>query len=275
MTEQSAIPARQTVLPPIADPTVHTEIDRLARRYLNAGGVAMEVMNAVGGKAEALMDRLPGPVRNRMDRITLGVLNRSFDAASHSRGVLADRGDWFNRLLSTTSGAVGGFAGIAGATLELPVTITLLLRAIMDIAAEHGFDPDSDLARREALHVFASAGPLADDEGADLGLVAARMTITGQTIQGMIAKVAPKLSASLAQKLAAQTVPILGAVAGATINYNFTRYYQEVARVQFGLLRLSEETGLPREALVEALLLRMEQVRPGSAAKTIGRRNAH
>ncbi|MDT1061633.1 EcsC family protein [Paracoccus sp. CPCC 101403] len=274
MTEQSSISTRQSVLPPITDPTVHAELDRLARRYLNAGGMAMELMNAVGGKAENLLDRLPKPVRSRMDRITLGVLDRSFSAASRSRGVLADRGDWFNRMLSTTSGAVGGLAGIAGATLELPVTITLLLRAIMDIAAEHGFDPDSDLARREALHVFASAGPLADDEGADLGLVTARMTITGQTIQGLIAKVAPKLSASLAQKLAAQTVPILGAFAGAAINYNFTRYYQEVARVQFGLLRLSQETGLPREALVEALLLRMEQVRPGSTAKTARRQAA-
>lgn len=62
----------------------------------------------------------------------------------HGRGgVLRDRGDMFNRLLSTTSGAVGGLAGIGGAMLELPVTITLLLRAIMDIAAEHGRDPDA------------------------------------------------------------------------------------------------------------------------------------
>lgn len=63
-------------------------------------------------------------------------------------------------------------------------------------------------------------------------------------------------------KLAAQTVPVLGAVAGATINYHFTRYYREIARVHFGLLRLSQETGIPREALIEALELRMNQLRP-------------
>ncbi len=79
----------------------------------------------------------------------------------------------------------------------------------------------------------------------------------------MIARVAPRLSASMAQKLAAQTVPVLGAVAGATINYHFTRYYQEIARVHFGLLRLSQETGIPREALIEALEIRMNQLRPG------------
>ncbi|MTH65124.1 EcsC family protein [Paracoccus shanxieyensis] len=271
MTDHTPIPTRQAVLPPINDPTIHAEIDRLAQRYLSAGGIAMEVMNAVGGRAEDLIQRLPKPVRGRIDKITYAALDRAFDAASRSRGMLRNRGDWFNRALSTASGAAGGFAGIAGATVEMPVTVTLLLRAIMDIAAEHGFDPDSDVARREALHVFASAGPLASDEGADLGLLAARMAITGQTVQTLIAKVAPKLSVSLAQKLAAQTVPLFGAVAGAAINYNFTRYYQEIARVQFGLLRLSEETGVPREALVEALLLRMEQRRPGSTRKTLRR----
>ena len=267
MTNPDTASSRASVLPPITDPTVHAEIDRLARRYLNAGGIGMDVLNMIGIKAEFLLDRLPTSVRTRMDRITLAALNRAFDAASLSRGLLTERGDWFNRMLSTTSGAVGGMAGIAGAALEMPLTITLLLRAIMDIAAEHGIDPDSDIARREALTVFAAAGPLNSDEGADLAFLAARMSITGQTVQGLIARVAPKLSASLTQKLAAQAVPVLGAVAGGAINYSFTRYYQEIARVNFGLLRMSRESGLPREALVEALLLRMEQIRPGSTGE--------
>ncbi len=273
MTEQTPIPLRQAVLPPIDDPTVHVAIDGLARRYLRAGGVGMELLVVVGGKAEGLIERLPAAVRGRMDRITLAALNHAFDAASRSRGLVRERGDMFNRLLSTTSGAVGGLAGISGAVLELPVTVTLLLRAIMDIAAEHGFDPVSDEARREALHVFASAGPLSDDDGTDMGLLAARMTLTGQTVQALITRVAPRLSASLAQKLAAQAVPILGALAGASINYSFTRYYQELARVHFGLLRLSQETGIPREALTEALELRMNQLRPGTSTPKPPRRN--
>ncbi|WP_347266880.1 EcsC family protein [Paracoccus sp. (in: a-proteobacteria)] len=266
MTTNAQIDSRQAVLPPITDPTVHAEIDRLARRYLDAGGIGMELVSAIGGRAESLLARLPDAVRAQSDRLTLRALNRAFGAASLSRGWLRERGDGFNRMLSTASGAVGGLAGIGGAVLELPLTVTLLLRAIMDIAAEHGFEPDSDRIRREALHVFAAAGPLADDDGTDLGLIAARVTITGTTVQALIARVAPRLSVSLAQKLAAQTVPVLGAAAGAAINYSFTRYYQELARVHFGLLRLSQETGLPREALIEALELRMRQLRPGRQA---------
>lgn len=256
---------RQMVLPPINDPSVHEQVDRLARRYLDASGLGMEIMHVVGSGAEGLVDKLPGFVRGRLDRITRAALNRAFSTASGSRRLLRDRGEWFNRMASTVSGAAGGVGGFAGALIELPVTITLLLRAMLDIAAEHGLDTDSEEVRMECLRIFAAAGPMAEDDGTDLGLLAARLSITGQSLQGLISKVAPKLSVSMGQKLAAQAAPVFGAVVGASINYTFTRYYQELARVHFGLMRLSHETGIPHEALVEALRLsaeRLDQRRP-------------
>ena len=126
---------------------------------------------------------------------------------------------------------------------------------MLDIAAEHGLDPDSDEVRMECLRIFAAAGPMAEDDGTDLGLLAARLSVTGQTLQGLISRVAPRLSVSLGQKLAAQAAPVFGAVVGASINYTFARYYQELARVHFGIMRLARETGLPQEALTEALRL--------------------
>lgn len=246
---------RQAVLPPITDPGVHDQIDRLARRYLDAGGLGMELMAIVGDSAEGLISRLPDFVRSRLDRITRAALNRAFGAAAGSRRVLGDRGEWFNRMASTVSGAAGGVGGLPGALIELPVTVTLLVRAMLDIAAEHGLDPDSDEVRLECLRIFAAAGPMSDDDATDLGLLAARLSVTGQTVQGLISRVAPRLSVSLGQKLAAQAAPIFGAVVGASINYTFARYYQELARVHFGIMRLSHETGLPHEALVEALRL--------------------
>lgn len=263
------IPQRQAVLPPIDDPTVHVQIDRLARRYVDAGGLGMEILATIGGSAQGLIDRLPGFVRVRLDDITLAALNRAFKAAARSRRLVRDRGDWFNRLASTVSGAAGGVAGLPGAMIELPVTVTMLLRAILEIAAEHGLDPDSDEVRIEALRVFAAAGPMAEDDGTDLGLLAAKMSITGQTVQGLIARIAPRLSAVLGQKLAAQATPIFGALAGASINYTFARYYQEIARVHFGLLRLAQETDLPREALTEAIRLRIEDIQDRRAARRV------
>ena len=252
---------RQMVLPPITDPSIHHQIDALARRYLAAGGLGMELMTIIGNSAEGLIDRLPGFVRARLDRVTQAALHRAFSAAVGSRRYVRDRGDWFNRMASTISGAAGGVAGLPGAMVELPVTVTLLLRAMLDIAAEHGLDPESDEVRMECLRVFAAAGPMAEDDQTDLGLLAARLSVTGQTVQGLISRVAPRLSVSLGQKMAAQAAPIFGAVAGASINYTFARYYQEVARVHFGVVRLAQETGLPHEALVEQLRLAILRAR--------------
>lgn len=243
----------QLVLPPITDPAMREQIARLARRHVEAGGLGMEIMSMVGNSAENLIERLPAFVRNRLDRMTRIALSRAFSAASGSRRMMRDRGDLFNRMASTVSGAAGGAAGLPGAVVELPFTVTLLLRAMLDIAAEHGLDPESEEVRKECLRIFAAAGPMEEDDGTDLGLLAARMTVTGQTVQGLISKVAPRLSVSLGQKLAAQSAPVFGAVVGASINFTFARYYQEIARVHFGLLRLSRETGIPHEALVEAL----------------------
>ena len=263
----TSISSRQAILPPIDDPSVHVQIDKLARRYVDAGGLIMEMLASVGGSAQGLVDRLPGFVRKRMDRITLVALNRAFDAATRSRRYVRDRGDWFNRLASTVSGAAGGMAGLPGAMVELPLTVTMLLRAILEIAAEHGLDPDSEEVRMEALRVFAAAGPMSEDDGTDLGLLAAKLSITGQTVQGIIARIAPRLSLVLGQKLAAQATPVFGAMAGASINFAFAGYYQEIARVHFGVLRLARETGLPREALTEALRDRIAQLQSQRGTK--------
>jgi uncharacterized protein (DUF697 family) len=76
-------------------------------------------------------------------------------------------------------------------------------------------------------------------------------------MQKLIATVAPKLATALGQKLAAQTVPILGAVAGAGTNFAYTRYYQQIAHVQFGLRRLAVDADLPQDELVLRLRSRM------------------
>ena len=38
-------------------------LEALAKRYRNAGGMGMQVLSLIGGKAEGLLDRLPGDVR--------------------------------------------------------------------------------------------------------------------------------------------------------------------------------------------------------------------
>ncbi|MFN3527081.1 MAG: EcsC family protein, partial [Paracoccus sp. (in: a-proteobacteria)] len=229
----------------------------LALRYRGAAGPLMRVIARIGRGAGAVA--LPGAIGGPLDRAARAALERAWRAANVSRGLLRNRGDRFNRLATTLAGAAGGAAGIAGALAELPVTITLLTRAMLDIADEHGLDTNSEEVRLECLRIFAAAGPMSDPDGPAMGLPSLGVPLAGQTAQGVIAHAAPRLAAVLGQKLAAQSAPVIGALAGAAINHGFVSYYQDLARVHFGLIRLSQETGLPPEALAEALRLRLSQ----------------
>lgn len=233
------------------------ELDRLAARYRAAGGIGVQFMTLLGGKAETLIERLPAPVREGLEDGTERALKLAMRAAQGSRRAVPDQAEWVNTAVSTAMGAAGGFGGLPSAMVELPATVTVLLRAIQGVAGEHGFDPGAENVQFDCIRVFAAAGPLSRDDGADLGFVSMRLTLTGGAMHKLIATVAPRLAAVLGQKLAAQTVPVLGAVAGASVNYVFTRYYQQIAHVHFGLRRLAIDADLSHADLVERLAERM------------------
>ena len=141
------------------------------------------------------------------------------------------------------------------------MTTTILLRGIQGVAARHGFDPAAENVKFDCVRVFSSAGPLAHDDGTDTGFLTLRLTLTGTAMNKLIAAVAPRLGAVLGQKLAAQSVPVLGALAGAATNYAYSSYYQSMAEVHFGLRRLAIEADRPETALLDDLRSRMALVR--------------
>ena len=91
------------------------------------------------------------------------------------------------------------------------------------------------------------------DDGINTSFLGARLAVTGPALQSLIAKIAPRLAAVLGPKLVAQSVPLLGALAGAGLNAAYISYYREVAEIRFGLLRLSERHG------VDAVLVAFQQ----------------
>jgi hypothetical protein len=236
---------------------VDARLDALALRYRRASGMGVDLLNLIGGKAESLLDRLPEGVRGGLESATERALEQAVRVAHESRSVVPDQKGWLNSAVSAAMGAAGGMGGLPTALAELPVTTTLLLRVIQGVAREHGFDPSEPSVQFDSIRVFASAGPLEADDGADLGFISARVTLTGAAVQGLIARVSPRLATVLGQKLAAQTVPVLGAVAGAATNYAYTSYYQEMAHVHFGLRRLAIEADIPIEELTRRLAARM------------------
>lgn len=162
----------------------------------------------------------------------------------------------YHRRLAAVAGGLGGAAGLASLPIELPVSTTIMLRSIADIARNEGeniANPETGLA---CLEVFAFGGHAGDSliEGGYLAVrsllaksvsdaaryVAARGLAQGNApaLVRLISQLAARFGVVVSQKAAAQAVPVVGAVAGAAINVAFTEHFQTLARGHFTVRRL-------------------------------------
>lgn len=242
-------------LPLAVTADLSAEIAELARRHARANGPVMRLVTRLGGKLEDQLKLAPEGVRDQLERATARALEVSYGVAARA----PEMGAGAPLAAVVASGAAGGAGGLASALAELPVTVTLILTAIRAEARAAGFDPDDPAIRAECLRVFGAGSPLATDDGVNTSFFTARLTLTGQAVQNLIAAVAPRLAAALGQKLAAQAVPVLGAVSGAALNAAFLTYYREIARIRFALLRLAEVHGA--EPVLEAFRAAVEPPR--------------
>ena len=214
----------------------------LAFAYGRANGPFVKLVNRLGGSVEAQLNRLPASVRLELERAVTRALETAHGLAALGARApdLGPRGATFAAM---ATGAAGGAAGLAGSLVELPVTITVMLHAIRSEARAAGYDPDDPAVRLTCLEVFAAGSPLKSDDGVNTAFLSARLTLAGGTLQKALAVVVPRLAAVFGQKLAAQAVPVLGAMTGAALNAAFLSYYRELARIRFRLMRLAEVHG--------------------------------
>ncbi|MFZ7094348.1 EcsC family protein [Primorskyibacter sp. 2E233] len=235
------------------------EIEDLAKRYRAASNLGVQVLSVLNWPAESLLDRLPENSRSKLETAAVRGLEAAMSAASGTRSFVKDQKSWVNTATTTAVGIVGGMGGLPTALAELPVTVTMLMRSVQAVAAEHGFDPDEEQTRKDALLVFAATGPLTQaGKSADLTFLSSRVTLTGVNVYIGIGLIAPRLALVLGRKLAAQTIPVIGAATAAATNYSYSGYYQEMAQVVFGLRKLEEKTGTRYAELVELLSARLE-----------------
>ncbi|MBE7285908.1 EcsC family protein, partial [Salmonella enterica] len=118
----------------------------------------------------------------------------------------------------------------------------------------------------ECLAVFSFGGPSEDDDAVNTAYYATRnltaeivqdlskeisniavknaaSTQTGKWLASLIEKVATRFGIVITEKMAAQAAPVIGALAGATLNTMFTDYYQDMARGHFIVKRLERKYG--------------------------------
>ena len=236
-----------------------------ARALLENPGLAAKFSAVIGSPLEKGMKMLPARMQKAIHAATETALMKALDLAVKSLGerpARASRDRW-HQVAVAASGAAGGAFGIAAIGIELPVSTTLILRSIADIAAVEGEDPRSIDTRLACLTVFAlGSGRDTRDDAAESGYFAARSAMAtavteaakhlaqkGMSKSGapallrLITLIASRFGVVVSEKAAAQMVPLLGAAGGALINTLFIGHYQDMARGHFIVRRLERIHG--------------------------------
>ena len=140
------------------------------------------------------------------------------------------------------SGAISGFAGLAGFLPDATFTTLAIMREIARAATLQGEDLSSEEARRACLEVFAFRSA-ADQDESELGYFSARMLFQGRPFTMLISEVAARYGVVLGEKFSLQAVPIAGAIAGAALNAAFLDHYRNLAAAHFTIRRLERIYG--------------------------------
>lgn len=220
-----------------------TAVRELARTARRADGPVVRALNGLGGHVERWFAALPAGSRKSIDAMARTLLGQLYAGAGAVGGHAPRTGDWGHRLTAAATGAAGGAAGLPSAVVELPATVMVMFAAMQREASRAGFDPQSAEVRLACIEIFGSGGPGSRDDGVNTAFLGARLGMNGAALQTVITRALPAFSGMLGRSLAGKAVPVIGAVAGAGINFAFTGYYQDLARVRFGLMRLAEEYG--------------------------------
>ena len=242
---------------------------------LEAPTITARMAHFVGAPLELAVRALPDAVSGRIHGAVEAALYKSAQVALRSMDNAPGRAasTRWHKLAAATTGAVGGAFGFAALFVELPVSTTVMMRAVADVARSEGFDLDDIATRQACLEVFALGGKSAKDDASETGYYLARgftadvmrhlsAELAGQAaavgpglVTGMggkeagkwlaklIEKVASRFGVVVTEKFAAQAVPVVGAAAGAALNTMFTDYYQDMARGHFIVRRLEQRYG--------------------------------
>jgi EcsC protein family len=244
------------------EPNAHKDL-RNAVELLEKTRFIARLTHYAGQPIEKMIDTLPAGVSDRLQGVVratvtrlLGMALKTLDARPRSASPR------IHKVAGGLSGAIGGAFGVTALAVELPLSTAIMLRAIADIARSEGEDLTTVESRLACLEVFALGGRSTADDGADTGYYAVRATLAkalseaaqhiaskGLTDKGapvlvrFIAQISSRFGALVSEKVAAQAVPVIGAVGGAGINLLFLDHFQETARGHFIVRRLERAYG--------------------------------
>lgn len=234
---------------------------QLAVGLLETSSFAVRLAEYAGKPLDRVLGVIPG-----LDRAVRGVAQSAILRCLEIAIDSLEKGDfppssWLPKAMTGLTGGIGGLFGAVALPLELPLTTTLMLRSIADIARHQGEDLTAIEGRLACLEIFALGGRRSD-AGTDIGYYASRalfaklssdvisyvversaLDVTAPVVTRLVGEIAGRFGLVLSERVAAGAVPVLGAVSGATLNVIFMHHFERVATGHFTLRRLEREHG--------------------------------
>jgi hypothetical protein len=237
---------------------------KYAKSLLENPSLAARISNLLGTPIEKGFEHLPAKWKGVVQMATKKSLEKALNFAIQT---MNDRtrpasSDKTHKILVLATGAGGGSFGLPALAVELPVTTTIMLRSIADIARSEGEQIRLLQTKLACLEVFALGGTSKSDDGTETGYFVVRAALArtisdatkyiaekGLAQEGapvlvrFIAALASRFGIIVSEKVAAQAIPLIGAAGGALINTIFIDHFQNMARGHFIILRLERVYG--------------------------------
>lgn len=238
-----------------------------AVKLLENPSLAARIADVVGTPIEKVVALLPEKahhvIRSAAEKAILGALKAA--TATMSQSPQPESSDWWHMGAVAASGFAGGFFGLAGLLVEVPVSTTIMLRSIADIARSEGADLGVRETQIDCVQVLALGGKTPNDDGSEIGYFLAREALVKMVADAsahiakhgfaterapalvrLVIAVAERYSIQISEKAAAQLLPVIGGVGGALVNSVFIAHFQDVARGHFIVRRLERSLGHER-----------------------------
>jgi hypothetical protein len=225
-----------------------------------AFGLALKTMDIENSDEES-KSRIAGWLQKTIPAAgsLVGNVFGSESSAAEDKSTPPKASNFWHKAAVATTGAVGGAFGLSAILIELPVSTTIMMRSIADVARSEGEDLMTQEGRAECVSVLAFGGRSNEDDDAEVGYFAVRQAMaslvtdaatqlakegsTGASavLVQLVNQVAERFGTTVAPKVMAQLVPVVGAASGAAINTLFIDHFQDMARGHFTVRRLERK----------------------------------
>jgi hypothetical protein len=247
---------------PVLSPAHRHELD-IAIDRLERPSFAARLADYAGQPVNAVVKFMPKSVNRRLRQAVRTAIFKCLEmaVASLEEEDGLPSSEWTAKVITGLTGGVGGFFGMVALPIELPLTTTLMLRSIAEIARDEGEDLKSLETLLACLEVFALGGRSSSDK-VDVDYYAVRAVLTKLTgemaayvmergalnasspiIARLVGEIVSRFGLIVSERIAAGAVPIIGAVGGATVNMIFMDHFQRIARGHFVVRRLERTYG--------------------------------